>query len=77
MADYDYFNGKTILITGGTGSIGSHLVKKLVQTNCKTIRVLTNNEHAKHHRDLGPTGRWGQVSESVPRKLAYDLVPHD
>ena len=45
MFDSSYFDDKTILITGGTGSIGSHLVKKLVTTNCKSIRVLSNNEH--------------------------------
>jgi len=45
MSNLNYFNKKTILITGGTGSIGSHLVRKLVQTDCHAIRVLTNNEH--------------------------------
>jgi UDP-N-acetylglucosamine 4,6-dehydratase/5-epimerase len=36
---------KIILITGGSGSIGSALVKNLVNTNCKSIRVLSNNEY--------------------------------
>ena len=45
MTNGDYFNGKTILITGGSGSIGSHLVKALSKTNCKSVRVLSNNEH--------------------------------
>ena len=39
------FEDKTILITGGSGSIGSYLVEKLVDLNCKSIRILSNNEH--------------------------------
>src|SRR5436309_2073037 len=45
MTDLSYLNNKTILITGGSGSIGSHLVKALVHTKCSSIRVLSNNEH--------------------------------
>jgi FlaA1/EpsC-like NDP-sugar epimerase len=41
----EYFTGKTILITGGSGSIGSYIVTALSKTNCKTIRILSNNEH--------------------------------
>lgn len=45
MVDLSYLDNKTILITGGSGSIGSHLVKALLNTNCNSIRVLSNNEH--------------------------------
>jgi FlaA1/EpsC-like NDP-sugar epimerase len=37
---------KTILITGGAGSLGSQLVKKLLQYPIHSIRVLDINEHA-------------------------------
>jgi UDP-N-acetylglucosamine 4,6-dehydratase/5-epimerase len=37
---------KTILITGGAGSIGSHLVKKLLTFPVKSIRVLDIDENA-------------------------------
>jgi len=37
---------KTILISGGAGSIASVLVKKLLKYNVKQIRVLDINEHA-------------------------------
>lgn len=40
-----YLKGKTVLITGGSGSIGSHLVKALINSDCRSIRVLSNNEH--------------------------------
>ena len=37
---------KNILITGGAGSVGSILVKKILEFPIKTIRVLDINEHA-------------------------------
>ena len=38
-------NGKTVLITGGTGSLGQALTKRLLQTKVKTIRILSRNEN--------------------------------
>lgn len=40
----NYFKNKTILVTGATGSIGSALVKKLLKTDCKVVRALSNDE---------------------------------
>lgn len=37
---------KTILITGGAGSVGTVLTKKLLEFPVKTVRVLDINEHA-------------------------------
>ena len=37
---------KTILITGGAGSIGSVLVKRILEFPVKTVRVLDIDEHA-------------------------------
>jgi UDP-N-acetylglucosamine 4,6-dehydratase len=37
---------KTLLITGGAGSIGSVLVKKILEFPVKTVRVLDIDEHA-------------------------------
>jgi UDP-N-acetylglucosamine 4,6-dehydratase/5-epimerase len=45
MKNMEEFSGKTILITGGSGSIGSYLTEAILQTNCKAIRVLSNNEY--------------------------------
>ena len=42
---HNYFKNKSILITGGTGTIGSALLLKLLQTDCKVIRVLSNDEN--------------------------------
>ena len=38
------FDGKTILITGGTGSLGRALTKKLLNSNVDTIRIFSRNE---------------------------------
>ena len=38
--------GKNILITGGAGSIGSQLTKKLLEYPIRTVRVLDIDEHA-------------------------------
>jgi len=37
---------KTLLITGGAGSVGSVLVKKILEFPVKTVRVLDIDEHA-------------------------------
>ena len=38
------FEGKKILITGGTGSLGQALTKHLLQKNVDTIRIFSRNE---------------------------------
>jgi UDP-N-acetylglucosamine 4,6-dehydratase len=47
-----YFKNKKILITGGTGSIGSSIVKKLLEYKCNTIRVLGSDENGLHNLSL-------------------------
>lgn len=39
------FKGEKILITGGTGSLGQALTKKLLKTDVKTIRIFSRNEN--------------------------------
>ena len=36
------YEGKTILVTGGAGCVGSNLTKKLAQFNPKKIIILDN-----------------------------------
>jgi len=38
------FEGKKILITGGTGSLGTALTKRLLKTNVETIRIFSRDE---------------------------------
>ena len=39
------FQDKNILVTGGTGSIGSEIVRKLLQREPRVVRVLSNDEN--------------------------------
>ncbi|MBN1324544.1 MAG: polysaccharide biosynthesis protein [Methanotrichaceae archaeon] len=39
-----YYRGKTVLVTGGVGSIGSQLVRGLIQYHPQSVRILDNNE---------------------------------
>ena len=56
----DLLKDKNILVTGGNGSIGKLLVKKILEYNPKTIRVLDTREsehfhmeeELKHHKNL-------------------------
>ena len=38
------FDGKKVLITGGTGSLGTALTKKILETNVDTIRIFSRDE---------------------------------
>jgi len=38
------FKNKTILITGGTGSLGQSLTKKILKLNPKTVRIFSRDE---------------------------------
>lgn len=57
MMKNNFLNKKSILITGGTGSIGSALVRYLIKTKCKVIRVMSNDENGLYElsRDLNLT----------------------
>ena len=39
------FDDSKILITGGTGSLGKALTKRLLKMNVKTIRIFSRNEN--------------------------------
>jgi len=40
----EFYKGKTVLVTGGAGSIGSYLVRELLKYDPTSVRVLDNNE---------------------------------
>jgi hypothetical protein len=40
----DFFNNKTLLITGGTGSFGNAVMKRFLDTDIKEIRIFSRDE---------------------------------
>ena len=38
------FNNKTLLITGGTGSFGSSVLERILESNIKEIRIFSRDE---------------------------------
>lgn len=41
-------SGKVVIVTGGTGSIGSEIVHQLLKTRAKQIRIYSRDEHKQH-----------------------------
>jgi len=42
----NFFSGKIVVITGGAGSVGSEIVRQLLELNIKEVRAFDNNETA-------------------------------
>ena len=40
----EYFNGKTLMITGGTGSFGTTVLKRFLASNIGEIRIFSRDE---------------------------------
>ena len=48
MKQEDIFAGKTLLITGGTGSFGNAVLKRFLNTEIKEIRIFSRDEKKQH-----------------------------
>lgn len=46
------YTGKKILIVGGTGTIGYHLTKRLIEENPKVIRIFSRDEYKQYKMQL-------------------------
>jgi UDP-glucose 4-epimerase len=79
MEDYkQFYEGKTILVTGGAGSIGTNLSRMLAQLKAKTVIILD---------DMSAGYEWnipslpnvlfvkGSVTDEMALKRVYNLHP--
>ena len=62
------FHKKKILVTGGSGSIGSGIVRALIKTKCKVIRVLSNDENGIYELS--------EQINSLNKKLKIKMMNH-
>jgi len=46
------FKNKVVLVTGGTGSIGSEIVRQLLDSGVAQVRVFSRDEHKQHELKL-------------------------
>ncbi|MFA6432161.1 MAG: UDP-N-acetylglucosamine 4,6-dehydratase family protein, partial [Candidatus Margulisiibacteriota bacterium] len=79
------FSGKKILVTGGTGSIGSEIVRQVIKYDPETVRIYSNDEDAQFNaaQEFGFKGKvrflFGDVREEERLKWAMqdiDFVFH-
>lgn len=73
-------NGKIVLVTGGTGSIGSEIVRQLLKTKAKQIRIFSRDEHKQHEmkNELGHDDRLrfliGDIRDKERMDFAFEGV---
>lgn len=86
----DFYSGKTIFVTGGAGSIGSEIVRQLIDLDAKKVIVYDNSEYLTFmlEQQLKETVRLhkaeliigsvlnGDKLDRLLRKLKPDLVFH-
>lgn len=65
-----FYKNKTILVTGGSGSIGSELARKIVNLKPQSLRIFDNNETAlfEIEEELRP------IEEQEGRKIIRTLI---
>ena len=74
-----YYKNKVLLVTGGAGSIGSEITKKVLEYNPSVIRVLDNNETALFELEEELNSNklrvfYGDVRDKDRLKRAFDNV---
>ena len=72
------FKNKTILVTGGTGSIGSEIVRQLLASEAAQIRVYSRDEHKQHElkQELGTDSRLRYLLGDVRDKDRLEYAMH-
>lgn len=72
----DQFKNKDIMVTGGTGSIGSEIVRQLLKTDAAKIRIYSRDEHKQHElrQELGADPRLAFLGGDVRDKDRLDFA---
>ena len=70
------FKDKVVLVTGGTGSIGSEIVRQLLKTEVTQIRIYSRDEHKQHElrQELGASTRLTFLGGDVRDKDRLDFA---
>src|SRR3989338_5094048 len=70
---------KTVLVTGGTGSIGSEIVRQLLKTKARQIRIFSRDEHKQHElqNELGGDTRLRFLIGDIRDKERMDFAFQD
>lgn len=70
------FKNKVVLVTGGTGSIGSEIVRQLLATEAAQIRIYSRDEHKQHElkQDLGDDIRLRYLVGDIRDKDRLDFA---
>ncbi len=73
---YNNLSGKVALVTGGTGSIGSEIVRQLLATDVAQIRVYSRDEHKQYElgQELGDDARLRYLIGDVRDKDRLDFA---
>lgn len=62
-----YYQNKTVLVTGGAGSIGSEIVRQLLELRVKKVAVMDNSEFLVYALDQ-------ELKEAKVKKAKYELM---
>jgi len=76
----EYFKGKKVLVTGGTGSIGSEIVRQVIRLEPEVVRIYSNDEDAQFRaaQEFGTKGvvrlLFGDVRDLERLKTAMEEI---
>ncbi len=70
------YKNKVVLVTGGTGSIGSEIVRQLLKSNVRQVRVYSRDEHKQFElkQELGEDDRVRYLIGDIRDKDRLDFA---